>query len=108
MSYLILKIFSLTSWISEKRDLRRLRNSQIYQSNNKVLYQWLGKGEYDSNFFFQFTDDPITSDPLRNLKKIKRKIHFKIGSNLEDYYLLKNYIEVYEKTICLVIFLQYL
>lgn len=69
-------ILSIISWWNEKRELRVLKKrnqSSQNQETNKVLYQWIGKGDFDYIFLYQITNIPLKLDLLENLKNIKNK-----------------------------------
>lgn len=98
ISYLTIKMLQIASWFNETREIRKLnksKNSQEVQNIN--LYQLLGKGEADCNYFFNILNAPIDKDLLESLKDVRKKIKSEVGPTIGNYYLLRNYIEVYEK-----------
>lgn len=95
ITWFTIKLLLLGSWINHILDLQKLKKDQGNKS--LLLYQWLSKGDVDNKYFYEVFKGKEKNDLLANLREVKKILKIKIGHELSDYYLLKNYLEVHEK-----------
>lgn len=97
ISYITMSFFSFAGREYDKREIKKLQKDTSSNTNKQLLYQFIGRSSVDHSFLFAVTKGKVKLDLLENLNEIKWKIKHKVGPNLNDYYLLKNYLIVYEK-----------
>lgn len=97
LSYILIKSFKLFTWFMERIELWQLKKSKSSSKVKSTLFYWSGKADIEYHFFYDMLNIEKKEDTFDNLKEIKKKILVRIGSKIGDYYLLKKYLEVYEK-----------
>lgn len=103
MSYLTLKLLVLASWILRKDEVRRIKKyTKQPGSRSQTLFEWIGKSDVDEVLFFETLNFDVKSNALENLREIKIKISNKVGPKINDYVMLRSYIELYEKNSLLI------
>ncbi len=93
--YLTLKLININLFIKSKNEIKRLRKEK--KPGKLLLFEWLGKADFDNDFVLKVSNYTVQEDLLDNLKEIKKQIKNKVGPNLSDYVLLKDYLELHSK-----------
>lgn len=93
--YIMLKYFDFAFRLSVEREISSL--DLRANATKKNLYQWLGNANWDDFSIYQWLKEEERADITSNLSAIKESIKTKVGNDIYDYYLLKNYLEYYGK-----------
>lgn len=89
--YIMLGYFNIVFTLSDQKEISSLNRKA--NNTKKNLYQWLANVNWDEISIYQLLKEEEKNDITSNLKEIKKAIRIKVGNDIYDYYLLKNYLE---------------
>jgi hypothetical protein len=83
--------------IQENTERRRLQKMISKKKKDRSIFEWLGLGVYDEAYFGAVLKDEASDSTINNLRKAKEILREETKNELTNYYLLKEYLNIYAK-----------
>lgn len=94
--YILPKMTGYMSRVNDKKEEKKLSKGRK-RNTSVTLYTWSSDSSIDDFYLFKLLRYPGNNDALKNMNKIREKIIDECGTELNNYHLLKSYLEIHEK-----------
>lgn len=94
--YILVVYFKFIPRFLNKREIISLEK-RLHKVSNRSLYEWIAIDYIHDITIYNWLQDIEEKDIIKNLNTIKNRISTNVGDNINNYYLLKKYLEYHGK-----------